>query len=252
MADPPLSAPAYLALPLQFLLVDVDDVSGEPLQQPQRRTGRLARLLGRSPWRRAAAAPSPAGAGASLAPIPIVSLTASSDACTFDNPLSDAMPQGMASSHPAGAADVGQQDSAALSEATVGTWLQAQPAWGLRPASHDNSSLCSGISICSTSEPGSSGSSVAHSRNSSYSWRARAATGGGGRGGGGSGSSSSSSSSSSRLLNMLMLQAEAGADTATVEPLLLPAAVAAECTPNPLLQQQEQAALLRWGACWVL
>ena len=219
------------------------------MQQPQRRTGRLARLLGRSPWRRVAAAPSPAGAGAPLAPIPIVSLTASSDACTIDNPLSDAMLQGRASSRPAGAADIGQQDSAALGEASVGTWLQAQPAWGLRAASHAGSSLCSGISICSTSEPGSGGTSVAHSRKSSCSWPPGAPAAGDGRGGGSSGSSSSSSS---RLLNMLMLQAEAGSEAATVEPQLLPAAVAPECTPNPLLQQQEQAALLRWGACWVL
>ncbi|PRW44600.1 ABC transporter [Chlorella sorokiniana] len=54
---------------------------------------------------------------------------------------------------------------------------------------------------------------------------------------------SSSHSSSSRLLNLLMLQAEAGA--VSPEPKLLPAAQAADCTPNPLLQQ-EQAALLSW------
>lgn len=218
--------------PSQFHLIDVDELPAEP-QEPQRRAG-----FGPF-WRRAAAAaPRPAGASAHLAPIPIVSLTHSGGDCTAAHPASSTL---------SCATDAPQAGSASLGEAAVGTWLQqAQPGWGLLPPSHNGSSVCSGISFCSTSQAGSScsSSSVAHSRGSSCSWPLDGPGGRGGQGG------SSAHSSSSRLLNLLMLQAEAGDVAAEgAQPLPAAGAVQLACTPNPLLQQ-EQAALLRWAA-WV-
>lgn len=219
----------------QFLLVDVEEAQSVHQEQQQRREGRLARLWGR---RRAAAAPAAAGAGAAepLANIPILSLSRapSSGSGVIINPLGDTQPPEWVLGSASSAAEEGRCGAAAGEDAAVGTWLQAQP-WML--PSNSSSSMCSGISICSPSDAGSAGGSTAHSRGSSRSWpQDDPACGRPGAG------SSPGGSSGSRLVNLLMLQAEPGGAAA---PPQQPLAPPFECTPNPLVAQHEQAALLR-------